>query len=187
MRHEVSMLTAIFVIRHASNTKCVMTVVHYYAIAARTMQIDVPYLDASSRVPAIFMLPKVSLPNVCAPLNGALSRVRLMHSPPIPNPYLSIEQCMNNILTFSISITPSATKHSACIPQTPFPKSCSVYRRLILLHFIAFIIRISLVISFLLTYWRFKSRSLRYRTRTANPITVPLHWSRPILGRPFGL
>jgi len=86
MRHEVSMLTAIFVIRHASTTKCVMTVVHYYAIAARTMQIDVPSLDASSRVPAIFMLPKVSLPNVCAPLNGALSRVGLMHSPPSLTP-----------------------------------------------------------------------------------------------------
>jgi len=73
MRHEVYMLTVIFVSRHASIPKCVMKVVHYHAIAARTVQVDVSALDASSRVPAIFMLPKDSLPNVYEPLNEALS------------------------------------------------------------------------------------------------------------------
>ena len=41
MRQEVYILTVIYVSRHASVPKCVMTAVHYYAIAARIVQLQV--------------------------------------------------------------------------------------------------------------------------------------------------
>jgi hypothetical protein len=112
-------------------------------------------------------------------VDPALSRLNLIHSPPSH----TLICLLKNILMISISIISSAPKNPTSFRSTPVPNT--FYRRSIHLYCITFIIRHSLVTSFLLTYLVFKSRCLLYPMRTAHPVTVPLQSRRPILGSSF--